>query len=44
MARRKRQEGRKDRREEHFIIYCPQLGCGWRRRPPVVEGSCEYIE
>jgi hypothetical protein len=19
-------------------------GCGWRRRPPVFEGSCEYIE
>jgi hypothetical protein len=19
-------------------------GCGWRRRPPVIEGSCEYIE
>jgi len=20
------------------------LGCGWKRRPPDVEGSCEYIE
>jgi hypothetical protein len=19
-------------------------GCGWRRRPPVLERSCEYIE
>jgi hypothetical protein len=19
-------------------------GCGWRRRPPVMEGSCENIE
>jgi len=19
-------------------------GCGWRRRPPGMEGNCEYIE
>jgi hypothetical protein len=19
-------------------------GCGWRKHPPVLEGSCEYIE
>jgi hypothetical protein len=22
----------------------PSSGCGWRRRPPDVEGSCKYIE
>jgi hypothetical protein len=24
--------------------YGASSGCGWRRRPPVMEGRCEYIE
>jgi hypothetical protein len=30
-------------RETFCNVYGPQC-CGWRRRPPVLEGSCEYIE
>jgi hypothetical protein len=25
-------------------LFLASSGCGWRRRPPGIEGSCEYIE
>jgi hypothetical protein len=28
----------------HHGMVGASSGCGWRRRPPDVEGSCEYIE
>jgi len=28
----------------HLSIYKESLGCGWRRWPPGMEGSCEYVE
>jgi hypothetical protein len=26
----------------HVTTACTSSGCGWRRRPPDMEGSCEY--
>jgi hypothetical protein len=48
-----RQSGTSGLQNTNFHYYCDVLGwsprhgasldCGWRRRPPVMEGSCEYL-